>query len=500
MRKWIPTILLLLLLVIAAAPVQAMAEVTAGKVTTTKGNTAEIPFTVQGLPSTVVIAALTPEDAPLPPLADRSVTIPQEGDAPVNYSGKFVITYDTPGDYFYTITQVERDDNHDDRVYEVLVRVMYDDDNDLQCSVVSYEHVPENPGTEETNPSLKLDVAFHNPPPTTLTVTKTAWRNGEQVKEVFAGDTVTYQIEVQNVGRGPAYNVVVTDTLPTQTPKLELNIESISDDGVLNSDKTAIIWELGTLRRGATKTVSFTVKVPEVSTGTTWKNIVTAIHDDPATPGIPSSEVEIFAAVPHAVIDKDQARNDGTRTKDLLYVVPGDTLTYYVTFTNDSNATVLDVTITDEVPAGLQLARVEDGGAESGGVITWQVGDLEPGESATVRFVTTVPQVTVRTVWTNEAAGTYMDGTKAPTTTLSALWRALAGGAGTVTLQTNQVQAIYEPPTTPEPDAPGTPGTPGGAPQTGDTNNIGLWFALMVGSLLVLAGFYLAGKTRRQDP
>ncbi|MDE7187806.1 MAG: DUF11 domain-containing protein, partial [Lachnospiraceae bacterium] len=90
------------------------------------------------------------------------------------------------------------------------------------------------------------------------------------------------------------------------------------------------------------------------------------------------------AEIPKIQIEKEQSLNDGPRTKNLLTAKPGDIVTYYITVTSVGNTTAKDVVVTDAVPSdpkGLTLVpgSISDGGTETNGVITWHLGDLDPG-------------------------------------------------------------------------------------------------------------------------
>ena len=476
MRKLIKTIVLLLLLTAVAVPVLALAA--GGSVT------AQIPFTVKKTPGTVVIEAVS-EGAPMPDPAKVENTS----------GGAFEIAFTEPGDYFYRVFQQEGRDKvefYDTIEYDVGVYVMYDSDGGLTSSVVV--SVPGQTKKPENG------IEFINPPPTTLEVEKIATRDGWEVAEVFAGEEITYEIKVSNTGRGTAYNVVVLDTLPTLKPVLEVKEGSISDGGVLVQNGKAIQWKIDELPAGEHMIVRFAVIVPEIEAGVTWLNKVQVTFDDPEDPTDPwlTSQAEIWEDIPHAVIDKDQARNGGTRTKELLYVAPGDEITYHLTMTNDSRGSALNASITDEIPEGLTLVAgsISHGGTVSDGVITWKLGDLMPGESVTVNFRATVPTVTEKTVWTNQGFAVYTDGSKAARAGI------LGSSGREVNLQTDIVEAVDEPePTTTTETAAPTETTattettastvdPDGTstPKTGDDSQLRLWLALMVISLLGIAG------------
>lgn len=59
----------------------------------------------------------------------------------------------------------------------------------------------------------------------------------------------------------------------------------------------------------------------------------------------------------------------------------GDTITYALTVTSTGKSAAQDVVIKDPVPEGLELIEgsISDGGKAENGVITWNVGTMDPG-------------------------------------------------------------------------------------------------------------------------
>ncbi len=74
------------------------------------------------------------------------------------------------------------------------------------------------------------------------------------------------------------------------------------------------------------------------------------------------------------------------------YVKPGQTVNYTITFTNTRIDTVNDVVISDVIPDGALLVdgSISEGGELNGKTISWSIGTLQPGESATVGFAVAV--------------------------------------------------------------------------------------------------------------
>ena len=488
MSKWIRRIALLLLLIAAAAPMHALAA----------GDSvlAEIPFAVNKAPGTVVIEAVTP-GAPMPVPAIYPAF---EGE------GKFEIAFDEPGNYFYKVYEQEGAEGkefYDPTVFDVVVYVEYGETGALRCTVVASEDdVDTKPGK----------VKFTNPPPTTLSVTKVAKRGDEIAEEVFAYEEIVYEIAVTNTGKAAAYQVTVTDTLPIQKPALR--VSAIDDGGVLMQDDKIVQWVIEKLEAGETATVHFTVTIPTISNGVKWENNVLVTYEDRADSSVPwpTARWDIWEESPHVDIVKEQARNDGARTKDKLTVEEGDRVTYYLIVTNSGLGTAKDVIIKDVIPKGLSLTTgfISHSGTVRDGTITWTLGDLAPGESVTLSFVVTVPGVKEKTSWANQGAGVYIDGSREPSGGL------LGSKSQEVTITSNFVISESDVTDVNSPGSSddnsggsdssdnsggsgstggtdgsgstgGTSGTGGTTPKTGDESRIKLWLILLAVSLIGIA-------------
>lgn len=116
-------------------------------------------------------------------------------------------------------------------------------------------------------------------------------------------------------------------------------------------------------------------------------------------------------AKPALAIVKDQAVGDGGLTRETLDVGSGDVVTYRLTVTNSGEGPAHGVVVTDEVPEGLAYVdgSASDEGSCKDGVLTWELGTLEGGESRSVTFEATVPAVEEPTAWVNAATVTRVD-------------------------------------------------------------------------------------------
>lgn len=110
--------------------------------------------------------------------------------------------------------------------------------------------------------------------------------------QVETDTSVTYRLAVTNTGGSTAHEVQVEDLLEDDLIYVE---GSASDGG--SYDGAKVTWNLGDLEAGATKSVTFQVKVPQVEGARSWENLGTVVftplgEEDPGDP-VPSNVVEI---------------------------------------------------------------------------------------------------------------------------------------------------------------------------------------------------------------
>ncbi len=289
-------------------------------------------------------------------------------------------------------------------------------------ATVEYYNPGETPeqDTPKEDESDKVEIEQGVP---VITIEKTQKLNdGTATKDKLAvreNDIVAYYITVKNTGTEVAEDIVITDVIPEG---LTLVANSISNDGVASNG--IITWNIDELAAvDGTITVSFQVKVPDVTTKTTWENIATVEYaNDPEDPTNekdpkPSNKVEIEQGAPVITIEKAQKLNDGTATKDKLAVRENDIVTYYITVKNTGTEVAEDVVINDAIPVGLTLVAnsISDGGVESNRNITWTFDEIAANAEKTVSFEVTVPDVNEKETWKNIATVDYTNDPEDPT-------------------------------------------------------------------------------------
>jgi len=96
----------------------------------------------------------------------------------------------------------------------------------------------------------------------------------------------------------------------------------------------------------------------------------------------------------------------------------GDILTYTIVVINSGNANATDVVITDDLDSEVRFAGASDGGSYMSGVVTWNVAEINNGQTITRTLWVTVTDVASGTLLSNTAWVTPTDGiTNSDTTT-----------------------------------------------------------------------------------
>ena len=179
------------------------------------------------------------------------------------------------------------------------------------------------------------------------------------------GDTITFTIEVDNFGPDAATQVAVNDQLPAGLTFVSATPSTGTYAGG--------VWTVGTVAAGGSATLT-----------------VTATVDAPASPGIPQP-VTNTATVSGREYDPDPSNNTDNVTETPQYAdlavtkvvsdaTPnvGDTITFTVTLSNLGADTATNVTVLDQLPAGLQfVSATANEGSYDPGTGIWTVGTVD---------------------------------------------------------------------------------------------------------------------------
>lgn len=260
------------------------------------------------------------------------------------------------------------------------------------------------------------------------------------------GDTVTYTMVVTNSGSSAASGVVVNDPVPANMVFAQVTNAgpgSASFDALGNR----VVFQVGSLAAGATATLAFQAKVQALSAGST--SIVNTASVSAQNAPVRSASATVSAsAQPQLTLTKQAPAQVGYPAATLIqsatnatqlrvndsgqiavgqYVAVGGSvvrvvglspttltldaavtaasgslvqaaITYTLTYQNTGKATADNVTLTDNLPAGMVSVTSQPTGTVSGSTVTWSLGSLDPGASGSVQLVA-LPQ----------AAGSYVN-------------------------------------------------------------------------------------------
>ena len=267
-------------------------------------------------------------------------------------------------------------------------------------------------------------------------------------KTVKPGDILRYEITYTNTTGETAEKVKVTDKIPAHTKFVSADKGGSESGGV-------VTWTFSNVPNGATRTVSFKVKVKKDVSGESLKNIGKLIIGD--------NEYDTNEVTNPTPPKKSVYKGGTTVSIDGKKVKPGQVLTYEIKYTNGKDEEVI-VDITDAVPkyTSYVTGSASDGGYLDNGVVTWSGITLEAGESITVTFDVKVKKSAFKKTIKNNALVLTDDNV----------------------FKTNEVTNT-------------TPPKPPHGPDTGDTNDLTKMLGLMATSGLGLV--YMFFRRRREE-
>lgn len=313
----------------------------------------------------IAVAAGSAENTPLPSEKTLRLAKPTpDGDTATGHFGD--ITYTKPGEYSYTIREVQGADGTaaitqwDDSVYTVNVTVEDNGAGKLRITDVKVE----------SDGSNYSDISFTNryeaDPNPTKTVTDESHNNIDNTL-VSPGQKLTYTIHwvnnaVDATGKYTPAEITVTDTVPANT-----TFDSADNGGTWDKTDNKVTWKF-TADPNTEGNVSFTVKVNESISGE-------------------NGEINNYALVGNRITNTTHNYLPGkTADKDANTTLKvGDELTYTIKYKNLEDAAAT-VTVTDAVPAGTEFVSADNDGVCKNGTVTWNIADVASGTEGSVSF------------------------------------------------------------------------------------------------------------------
>ena len=185
-----------------------------------------------------------------------------------------------------------------------------------------------------------------------------------------AGSNITYIVTYENIGNAPAGNVIITDEIPQGTIFVSATNGGVEEDGTVR-------WNIGILEAGESGFAELTVLVnSDQENGSTVTNSSYGISSE-ETGLIDGSFVTVTVHSPVLHIDMIDLPDP---------VEAGENITYTINYGNTGSASASNVIITSEIPQGTVFISATKGGIEDAGTVTWNIGNLRPGENGSVEL------------------------------------------------------------------------------------------------------------------
>jgi len=188
--------------------------------------------------------------------------------------------------------------------------------------------------------------------------------------DMVAGTDSAFTLSVLNAGNGTAVDVQVTDSLPAGVALVSATPAPASVTGQV------VTFALGDLAAGAGATITITV----TATATAGTETNTAVVSTASVEGGEGSA------------NNSDSCSYPYRSPDIALVktcpvdmIAGQTAAYSIDVTNLGDSVAANVVVIDTLPGGVALAAALPAPANvEGQVLTFNLGDLEPGGSATI--------------------------------------------------------------------------------------------------------------------
>jgi uncharacterized repeat protein (TIGR01451 family)/fimbrial isopeptide formation D2 family protein len=226
-----------------------------------------------------------------------------------------------------------------------------------------------------------------------------------------AGDIVTYTLVLSNNGTWPAYDLVVTDSLPAGLSFVSTVGFTVTDPVTATLGGNYPAWTVSQLNVGGYVYITFTARVAwDIGAGLTLTNSAGGAYDNwPGEPlverdyDIPTDTVPVRTGYPALDIEKSAGPTP---------VEAGGLLTYTLTVTNTGIVSATGVVVTDAVPANTSFVSCGPAPCgEAGGVVSWTLGVLDIGVSRVLTMLVQVDSPLPNgTVLTNTAWVTSTEG------------------------------------------------------------------------------------------
>lgn len=237
-----------------------------------------------------------------------------------------------------------------------------------------------------------------------LSVTKTV-NNATPNKN----ENVTFTITVSNAGPDSATSVAVTDLLPAG-----LTFVSSTPSGSTSYASGTGVWTVGTLASGASATLQVVATVSTIGAKINTAQVTAVDQFDPdSTPNnsVSTEDDQASVTVTPNVADLSLIKQVNNSTPNA-----NQNVVFSVTITNSGPQSATNVTVADQLPAGLTFVSSTPSGSTSynSGTGVWTVGTLASGASETLQITATVVTPGVKTNTAQVSASDQFDPDSTP--------------------------------------------------------------------------------------
>jgi uncharacterized repeat protein (TIGR01451 family) len=215
--------------------------------------------------------------------------------------------------------------------------------------------------------------------------------------QAVAGTTFSATLTIRNQGPSPAPGVVVEDVLPAGVTFVSSTPPPTSSTGATYR------WDLGTLGDLEERTITLTLRAAaDLDGGTALVNTatVTAASDRDPTNNRDNSTTVVRRQADLRISKDGPAR-----------VTAGRQIVYTLTYQNDGPSTARAAVVTDTLPPGVTFVSASPPPtSQSGGILTWNVGNLAVGQSGTITITVATEPIQVQPAITVLNEATITDG------------------------------------------------------------------------------------------
>ncbi|WP_281169879.1 Ig-like domain-containing protein [Olivibacter sitiensis] len=173
------------------------------------------------------------------------------------------------------------------------------------------------------------------------------------------------------------------------TGELNYNLQANVDNAMeANTVLSTFTWTVSSNPNvsGASAGSGSTISQTLINTSTTAQVVTYTVTPTSVTGGCAGATFTVTVTVP-ACADVSVVKAVSNASPNV-----GEEVTFTIAVSNAGPSPAASVTVSDALPTGYTLGTINDGGTETGGTITWSVGTLSAGSTATVSFTATVDE------------------------------------------------------------------------------------------------------------